>query len=108
LVRQALDYSQRDGRGVDAEVAAERGSGIGEAEAAGGDHVALLGPAQDLHHELPGADAAGVVDDRIHGVKPLLRLGWIRISNDWGRDLAVEEVTLQLRGHDGALLSGVS
>ena len=49
-----------------------------------------------------------VVDDRVHGVKPLLRLSGIRISRDRDRDLAVEEVTLQLRGHDGALLSRVS
>ena len=75
---------------------------------AGRDHVALLGPAQDAHHELTGADAASVVDDRVHRVKPLLCLSGIRIFRDGDRDLAVEEVTLQLRGHDGALLSRVS
>ena len=70
--------------------------------------MALPGPAQDAHHELPGAAPTCVVDHRVHGVKPLLRLGGIHTSRDRDRDLAVEEVTLQLSGHDGALLSRVS
>jgi hypothetical protein len=41
-----------------------------------------------------------MVDERVHGVDPLLCLGWIRVSRvgDWNR--AVDEVTLQLRRHE--------
>ena len=54
--------------------------------------MALPGPAQDAHHELPGADATCVVDHRVR-VKPLLsRMGsasgtwiWTALPCGWSR-----------------------
>ena len=70
-----------------------------------GDHVALLGPVQDAQHELAGADATGVVDDRVHGVKPFLCLGWIGVGRLEINDASVSRLTLQLGAHGGVLLS---
>ena len=58
MARQALDYSQRDGRCVHTEVAAERGTGIGEAEAIS----AQRGP-------VPRDKRRDLVGDRPHPVR---------------------------------------
>ena len=58
MARQALDYSQRDGRCVHTEVAAERGTGIGETEAVG----AQRGP-------VPRDERRDLVGDRPHPVR---------------------------------------
>jgi hypothetical protein len=76
---------------------------------AGGDHVPLLSPPQDVQHQFTGAEAAGVVDDRVHRVQPFLGLRRIRISRDGDRIRAVEEVTLQFSRHErGSLLEDVA
>ena len=70
--------------------------------------MALLGPVQDARHELPGADAAGVVDDRVHGVEPFLCLGRIGVGRLEVNDASVSVVTLEFGSHGGALLSTTS
>ena len=50
----------------------------------------MLGPVQDARHELPGAGAPGVIDDRVHRVKPFLCLGSVS---------EVDSMSLRLQAH---------
>jgi hypothetical protein len=73
--------------------------------------VTLPSPTEDTAHQRLGADPAGVVDNRVYGVEPLLRLGRIRVRyrevEGTSVDVVQIGVALQFSAH-GRYLSLVS